>query len=78
MNGQVGSVLSQNMKLVEPAIIKKKTVLQTLIRNFYPVWISNMCFRVLKKGKILDKELFQAVLNGMQIDLLNTVRHENK
>ena len=73
MNDIVDVYPSSRVKLIDPKLIKKNMMLRTLIRSFYPVWFNNISIRVLRNGRIYDKELFRAVLAGHQIDLQKTV-----
>ena len=58
-------------------LIKSKPFLRHLLHSFYPVWIGAMQFRVLRYGRVLDKDLFRAILNGKSIQLTGTVAYEN-
>ena len=77
MAGEIFYVKNHRMQLVDPKLIKGKEVLKYLIQWFYPVWVGPYLFRVLRKGKIPDYELFRAVLNGKQVYLHGTVSKEN-
>ena len=78
MNGDRFCLQSNYLKLLDPKLIKTRPMLKHMIRSFYPVWVGPVAFRVLRNGKLLDKDLFRAVLTGHIIDLKSTVSLENK
>ena len=69
ISGTYGALISQNIKLLDPALIQARPILKSGLRHEYPVWINKYLHSLPKDGKIPDKELFRAVLNGKPIDL---------
>ena len=65
-------------KGLDPSIVKGSSMLKHLIWKYYLVWVGPIAFRVLMNGRIPDKDLFRAVLNGNVIDLKRTDDEENK
>ena len=66
-------------RMIQPfdlQVIKQRPILRTLISSYYPVWMGAYGYRILRYGKVLDRDLFRAVLNGKRIDLSGTVKFE--